>query len=207
MRLLYHFPTEFFGCIEECATLADKVHKDGALFIVSVDPISLGLLKPPGEYGADVVVGEGQSLGNPQSFGGPGLGLFAIKKAFLRQMPGRIVGKTLDVDGRIGYTLTLQAREQHIRREKAFSNICSNQALCALAACAYLSLMGKNGLQKVARLSLEKSTALKKRHGSQFSAPTFKEFVTKGDQGLPLDSFYPELKGFSLVCATELTAL
>jgi len=197
----------FFGCIENVASLADQAHKDGALFIVSVDPISLGLLKPPGEYGADVVVGEGQSLGNPQNFGGPGLGLFAVKNAFLRQMPGRIVGKTLDVDGKVGYTLTLQAREQHIRRERAFSNICSNEALCALAACAYLSLMGKNGLRKVAELCLERSNKLKKKLGSLFSAPTFKEFVSKGDKGLDLSGFYPELNGFSLVCVTELSAL
>lgn len=197
----------FFGCLEEVGGPAEQAHKAGALFIVSVDPISLGLLKPPGDYGADVVVGEGQALGNPRNFGGPGLGIFAVKKELLRQIPGRLAGKTVDVDGRIGYTLTLQAREQHIRRERAASNICSNEALCALAACTYLSILGKNGLRKVAKLCLEKSSQLKKKWGSPFSSPTFKEFVTSVGEGLPLKDFYPELADFSLVCATEMTKI
>jgi len=197
----------FFGCIEEVQGLADKTRKEGGLFIVSVDPISLGILKPPGEYGADIVTGEGQSLGSPQNFGGPGLGIFAVKSDLLRQIPGRLAGKTIDVEGKAGYTLTLQTREQHIRRERATSNICSNEALCALAACAYLSLMGKAGLKKVAGLCLQKANYLKKRLGSPFSAPTFKEFVSKSKGGLPLGQFYPELKDFSLVCATELTKI
>jgi len=192
----------FFGCIEEVSGLAEKVHAAGALFIVTVDPISLGILKPPGEYGADVVVGEGQSLGIPRNFGGPGLGLFAVKKDLLRQIPGRLAGKTVDAQGRIGYTLTLQTREQHIRRERAPSNICSNEALCALSACVYLSLMGRSGLRKVAELCLQKSNYLKKKLGSIFSAPTFKEFVAKkGSAGLPL----PALKG-RLISVTELAA-
>jgi len=195
----------FFGCVEEIKGLATKVHAAGALFIVSADPISLGLLKPPGEYGADVVVGEGQSLGNPRNFGGPGLGIFAVKQALIRQIPGRLVGKTLDIDGKVGYTLTLQAREQHIRRERAASNICSNEALCALAATVYLSLLGKKGLKKIAELCLDNTEKLKKKHGALFSAPTFKEFVTKDKIGLPLKEFYPELKDRYLACATELT--
>lgn len=190
----------FFGCIEEVRGLAEKVHAAGALFVVNIDPISLGILKPPGEYGADIVVGEGQALGIPRNFGGPGLGLFAVKKELLRQIPGRLAGKTVDHEGRVGYALTLQTREQHIRRERAGSNICSNEALCALAACVYLSLMGKAGLKKVAELCLQKSNYLKKKLGSIFSAPTFKEFVTnKGSVGLPLDDL-----GARLVCVTEL---
>lgn len=197
----------FFGCIEEVKGLADKVHSAGALFIVSADPISLGLLKPPGEYGADVVVGEGQSLGNPRNFGGPGLGIFAVKQALIRQIPGRLVGKTLDIGGKAGYTLTLQAREQHIRRERAASNICSNEALCALAATVYLTLLGRKGLKKVAELCLGNAEKLKKKHGAVFSAPTFKEFVTRDKIGLPLKGFYPELKDCRLACATEMTKI
>ncbi|HTY13007.1 MAG TPA: aminomethyl-transferring glycine dehydrogenase subunit GcvPA [Candidatus Omnitrophota bacterium] len=197
----------FFGCIEPVAGLADKIHKEGALFIVSADPVSLGILTPPGEYGADVAVGEGQSLGNAMNFGGPGLGIFAVKKALLRQIPGRLVGRTIDLDGKAGFTLTLQAREQHIRRDRAASNICSNEALCALAACAYLSLLGRQGLRRAAELCLVRSSELKKRLGSVFSAPTFKEFATSADAGIPLWRFYPELKGFSLVCATEMSGI
>ncbi|KAF0134919.1 MAG: glycine dehydrogenase subunit 1 [Candidatus Saganbacteria bacterium] len=195
----------FFGCIEDVLSLADKAHAAGALFIVSVDPISLGILKPPGEYGADIVVGEGQSLGNARNFGGPGLGIFTVKNTLIRQIPGRLVGKTVDLEGKQGYTLTLQTREQHIRRERAPSNICSNEALCALAACVYLSLMGKNGLKKVAEICLRKSNKLKKELGSPFSAPTFKEFVTKANKGISLKQFYPELKDYFLVCSTELS--
>lgn len=197
-----------FGNIEDVKGLADEVHKNGSLFIVSADPISLGLLKAPGDYGADIVVGEGQSLGNPQNFGGPGLGLFAVKKAFLRQMPGRIVGETVDSDGKRGFVLTLSTREQHIRREKATSNICSNEALCALAACVYLSVMGKQGLRKVAELCLQKANYLKKKLSSKvvFASPSFKEFVVRTDKpiGLDLSPYYPDLKGCRLVCVTEL---
>jgi len=199
----------FFGVIEPVDGLAAKIHSAGALFIAAVDPLSLGLLKPPGEYGIDIAVGEGQSLGNPQSFGGPGLGLFAVKKEFLRQMPGRLVGKTVDLDGRPGYTLTLATREQHIRRERATSNICSNEALCALAAAVYLSLMGKAGLKKVAELCLQKLNYLKINLSDKVLWPKsffFKEFVvrTKKKVGLDLSLYYPELSGCRLLCVTEL---
>ncbi|MFH1826468.1 MAG: aminomethyl-transferring glycine dehydrogenase subunit GcvPA [bacterium] len=199
----------FFGCLEHAQTFGEKAHERGALFIVSVDPISLGLLKAPGDYGADIVVGEGQSLGNPQSFGGPALGIFALKQNLARQIPGRVVGQTVDAKGKKAYCLTLQTREQHIRRERATSNICSNEALAALAAAVYLSVMGKQGLKKVAELCLQKANYFKKKFGSKafFSAPTFKEFVAKTDKkiGLELEPFYPELKGSRLICVTELT--
>ena len=203
----------FFGNIENVSGLADKIHTAGALFVVSADPISLGLLKAPGEYGADIVVGEGQALGNPMNFGGPGLGIFAARKEFLRQMPGRIVGATADAEGRRGFVLTLSTREQHIRRERATSNICSNEALCALAACVYLSLMGKNGLRKVAELCLQKANYLKRKlRGSPSCSlifpdtPCFNEFVVRANKkiGVDLVPFYPELKGCRLVCITEL---
>ncbi|MFH1542003.1 MAG: aminomethyl-transferring glycine dehydrogenase subunit GcvPA [bacterium] len=200
----------FFGCLEKTTELADQIHKAGALYIVSADPISLGLLKAPGDYGADIVTGEGQSLGNPQNFGGPGLGILATKKQYVRQMPGRIVGETVDADGKRAFTLTLSTREQHIRRERASSNICSNEALAALAACVYLSIMGKQGLRKVAELCLQKSNYLKKKLGNKvaFSSPTFKEFVVKTGKpiGVELGQFYPELKGHRLICVTELTS-
>jgi glycine dehydrogenase subunit 1 len=199
----------FFGNLENVSGLADKIHATGALFIVCVDPISLGLLKPPGEYGADIVVGEGQSLGNPQNFGGPGLGIFATKKDFLRQMPGRLVGATTDAEGKRGFVLTLATREQHIRRERATSNICSNEALCALAACVYLSAMGKTGLRKVAELCLQKANYLKRRLNKLVlwpDTPSFKEFVIKTNKkaGLRLNSHYPELGDARLICVTEL---
>ncbi len=193
----------FFGCLEPLAdktenkesALAKKIHGAGTLLMVSSDPVSLGLLTPPGEYGADVATGEGQALGNAQNFGGPGLGLFAVNNKFLRLMPGRIVGQTEDHEGRRGFVLTLQAREQHIRREKAFSNICSNEALVALAAAIYLSTLGKLGLKKVAELTLRNAHELKLalEKGSlgksakavapifkgAFSAPFFQEFVVR----------------------------
>ncbi len=138
----------FFGCLEEVEAIAAAAHAVGALFIVSVDPLSLGLLKRPGDYGADIVVAEGQSLGSPLSFGGPYLGIMACREVFVRRMPGRIAGQTVDRRGRRCWVLTLQTREQHIRREKATSNICTNQGLFALRATIYLSAMGPTGMRK-----------------------------------------------------------
>lgn len=173
----------FFGQLEDLDGLADKVHEAGALLCVVTDPIALGLFKPPGAYGADIVVGEGQSLGIPLSFGGPYLGFFATLNKHVRSMSGRLAGETTDVEGRTGYVLTLATREQHIRRERASSNICTNQGLMALAATVYLSAMGKNGLRQVAELCYHKShfaaeqiDALK-GYSVDKSKPFFKEFV------------------------------
>ncbi len=175
----------FFGCMEDVAAIAELAHQKGALLVVSCDPVSLALLKDPGELGADVAVGEGQSLGNPLEFGGPYLGFFAAKKELMRKMPGRIVGRTVDQNGRTGFVLTLQAREQHIRREKATSNICSNEALNALAATIYLSLLGKQGLREVALQCARKSHYACDRllqsgaFEPAFRAPYFQEFTVK----------------------------
>lgn len=200
----------FFGTIEDVSGLADKVHGLGALFVVNANPVSLGLLKAPGDYGADVVVGEGQPLGNPQSFGGPGLGLFACKQNYSRQVPGRVVGATADLEGQRGFCLTLQTREQHIRRERATSNICTNEALSAMAATVYLAAMGKQGLRKVAALCLQKTNYLKKKLGKKVlnSGPTFNELVVKSSKpiGLDLGGFFPGRKGQRLICVTELAA-
>ncbi len=215
----------FFGIIENLSEIAALAHKYGALFIVSADPISLAVLKSPGEAGADIAVGEGQPLGNPLNFGGPYLGFFAAKKELLRRMPGRIAGETIDAEGRRGFVLTMQTREQHIRREKATSNICSNQALNALAATVYLTVMGKQGLKEVADLCLQKShyayeklTATGKFQ-PVFSAPFFKEFVVRAKEpvsdlnrrllgskiigGLEIEKFYPEIQNGWLVAVTE----
>ena len=173
----------FYGVIEDIAPLADRAHESGALLVAGADPLALALLKPPGECGADIVVGEGQALGNAPSFGGPLLGFFAVREKYLRQMPGRVIGQTVDHSGRTAYVMTLQTREQHIRREKATSNICSNQALNALAASVYMTLMGKEGLKKTANLCLQKSHyaygQLLQIPGvsAPFTAPFFKEFV------------------------------
>ena len=141
---------DFYGGIHDFSALAEAAHKVGALLVMSCYPIALGILKTPAEHGADIAVGDGQSLGNPLSFGGPYLGYIATRKQYIRQLPGRIIGETVDTQGRRGFVLTLQAREQHIRREKATSNICSNQSLCALRAVIYLSLLGKQGLVELA---------------------------------------------------------
>jgi len=175
----------FFGCIEQPEPLVAATHAVGALFVMSVNPIALALLKSPGELGADIAVGEGQPLGLGLNFGGPGLGFMAVREKFMRRMPGRIVGQTVDKEGRRGFVLTLQAREQHIRREKAYSNICSNEALCALTAAIYLAVVGKQGLVDVARLCLDKAhyaagkISAIEGYELAFPAPFFHEFVIK----------------------------
>lgn len=173
----------YHGLIEDGASIANAVHNSGAKLIASCNPIALGLLETPGEFGADVAVGEGQPLGLPMGFGGPYLGFMAATKDMMRKLPGRIVGQTADVDGKRAYVLTLQAREQHIRREKASSNICSNEALCAMTAAVYLSAMGSAGLEKVAascmanaRYLLEELTAL--GFTRKYTGEFFHEFVT-----------------------------
>jgi glycine dehydrogenase subunit 1 len=175
----------FLGILEPQGRVIEMAHRVEALAVICVDPISLGLLKPPGQLGADIVLGEGQVLGNPVSFGGPFLGFFACKKELIRRMPGRLVGETTDRLGRRGYVLTLQTREQHIRRERATSNICTNHALSALAATIYLSLLGPEGLQQVAELCLQKSHYAQEGicrlpgFGLRFQQPFFKEFAVR----------------------------
>ncbi|MFB0509456.1 MAG: aminomethyl-transferring glycine dehydrogenase subunit GcvPA [bacterium] len=175
----------FFGALEPMLDIEPIVHKKNALLVTCVDPISLGILTPPGEYNADIAVGEGQSLGLPASLGGPFLGIFTCKKEFIRRMPGRLSARTVDTEGKTGYVLALQTREQHIRRGKATSNICTNEALCALAAAVYLSIMGKQGIKEVAKQCFAKShylaQAITKIRGFElaFPAPFFKEFVIK----------------------------
>ncbi|HUU64589.1 MAG TPA: aminomethyl-transferring glycine dehydrogenase subunit GcvPA [Dehalococcoidales bacterium] len=175
----------FFGYFEDLGACARQARDIGALLVVIADPISLGMFKPPGDYGADIAVAEGQALGNPISFGGPGLGIFTCRQEYLRQMPGRIVGRTVDVAGRPGYVLTMATREQHIRRERATSNICTNEALVALAATVYLAAMGKSGLRQVAELCYHKAhyaaDAIGKLKGYSlaFALPFFKEFVVR----------------------------
>ncbi len=216
----------FFGCLEDVRSMVEIAHKAGALFVVSVDPISLGLLARPGDYGADVVVAEGQSLGSPMSFGGPYLGIMACRDEFVRRMPGRLVGQTVDRRGKTCWVLTLQTREQHIRREKATSNICTNQGLLALRAAVYLAAMGPQGMRSVAELCLRKaryaSDELTGRDSLEavFDRPTFKEFVVRVRDGrveerleaagrhgifagVPLGRWYPELDDCLLVAVTE----
>lgn len=215
----------FFGCLEDVQAAADIAHGAGALLIVSTDPVSLGLLTPPGALGADIVVGEGQGLGIPFSYGGPNLGVFATRTALIRRMPGRLVGATVDRDGKRGFVLTLQTREQHIRRERATSNICTNVALCALMATIYLALLGSQGLRRVGELCLAKAhyaaEALGKIPGVRlrFPAPFFKEFTLelptapervvkrlakeKILAGLPLKPYARALKDCLLVAVTE----
>jgi len=179
----------FFGCIENMAALAQKTHKAGAYFIAAVDPISLGILAPPGQHGADVAVGEGQPLGLLPYFGGETLGIFSCKLDFLRKMPGRLVGLTKDTKGRKAFVLTLQTREQHIRREKATSNICTNHALNAMRAAIYLSALGPQGLKEVAEACMANSYYVKSRineikgYEIPHEAPCFKEFTVRVKRG------------------------
>lgn len=214
----------FFGCLERTPAAATVAHKYGALLIVIVpEPLSLALVKPPTD--ADIVSGEAQSFGVPVSFGGPYAGFMATREKYVRQMPGRLVGQTVDTEGRRGFVLTLVTREQFIRREKATSNICTSQSLCALAATIYLCLLGKQGLRRLAEHNLAKAHYAAKRISAApgvslpFSAPTFNEFVVqvpgKASEvlaalqeekiigGLELERFYPELKNHLLVCVTE----
>lgn len=175
----------FFGCLENVHEMADLVHMHGALFLTSNDPMSLPILEPPGDYGVDIATGEGQCFGNSLNFGGPYLGLLATKEKYIRRMPGRIVGMTDDAHDKRGFVLTFQTREQHIRRDKATSNICTNQALNALTATVYLALMGRTGLEKIALTCLEKSHYLAEKiseiegFGLKFAHPFFKEFAVR----------------------------
>ncbi len=177
-----------FGVIEDMGALADKIHESGALLISVFEPTSLGIIAPPGQYGADIAVAEAQGLGLPLSFGGPYLGLFTAKKQFIRQMPGRIVGMTQDVEGNRGFVTTLQTREQHIRRAKATSNICSNQQLIALAVSVFLSAMGKKGIQDIAQQSTQKAHYLAEKLkevpgiSMAFTGPFYREFTVFHDK-------------------------
>lgn len=222
--LIVQYPN-FFGVVEPLADLAKAAHDKGALFVVVANPIALAVLKPPGDFGADVVCGEGQPLGIPLGFGGPYLGYFACLEKYQRRMAGRLSGMTVDTRGQRAFVLTLQTREQHIRREKATSNICSNQALCALAACVYMSVMGKQGLREVAAQCLQKAHYAFERIAAlpgftpAFRSPFFNEFVFKApvppaqlQQALferrilgPLDvgAFYPEYPGLAMFAVTE----
>jgi len=215
----------FFGCLEKVKKIEEITHQAGSLYIVSVDPISLGLLIAPGEYKADIAVGEGQVLGNELNFGGPYLGIFTCKREFLRKIPGRIVGETTDKEGRRGFVLTLQTREQHIRRERATSNICTNQALNALRSAIYLSTLGEKGLAKVAEFCLQKAHYAARRiyqipgFEPTFTSPFFKEFAVRCPippnkinkllwdnkilGGFELRRLYPQLENSLLFCVTE----
>ncbi|HEX5734999.1 MAG TPA: aminomethyl-transferring glycine dehydrogenase subunit GcvPA [Blastocatellia bacterium] len=216
----------FFGSIEDLTMLAEAAHQAGALLVVAItEPMSLGVLKSPGACGADIVVAEGQSFGIPLSYGGPYCGLFATLEKYIRQMPGRLVGEAYDHDGRRGYVLTLSTREQHIRREKATSNICTNQGLFALMATIYLATMGRRGVQEVARQNLQKAHYAAARIAGldgfslKISAPFFNEFVVACPRpatevmqalldkkiigGVALANYYPEMSDALLVCVTE----
>ena len=215
----------FFGHLEDVEALVDAAHDGGALAIVSTDPIGLGLLKRPGEYGADIVVAEGQALGNHLNYGGPFLGILACRDAYVRKMPGRVVGQTVDRHGKRCFTLTLQTREQHIRREKATSNICTNQGLLALRASIYLAVVGPTGLRQAAELSTRKAHYAAERLAEipgislAFDGPFFKEFAIRvtGDPvailervgrdgyhgGIALGRWYPELADAILIAVTE----
>jgi len=217
----------FFGVIENLHPIAEKAHENGSLMIVGFsEAIAYGILRPPGEMGADIVSGEGQSLGIPLSFGGPYLGIFTTRERLVRNMPGRLVGETVDLEGKRGFVLTLATREQHIRRERATSNICTNEGLCALMATVFLSCLGKEGLRELAVMNLSKKEYAKKLASQiphckpTFSSPTFNEFVLRiGGKpekvleklkekrilgGLSLTKFFPELHHDLLITVTEM---
>jgi len=216
----------FFGVIEDLRPIQALCAKAGAQLIsVTAEPLSLGLLKPPAEFGVDIAVGEGQSLGVPMNLGGPAFGFFACQKKSVRSMPGRLVGETVDSEGRRGFVLTLATREQHIRREKATSNICTSQTLCALAATVFMSLMGKSGMRRLAEINLSRAHQARARLlqgtglAEVFSGPYFNEFVLRAANlqelfakcaaekiipGISLEKWYPDLKDSLLVCVTEM---
>ncbi len=216
----------FFGCVEDLKSAADTAHADPKTLLVTgfTEALAYGMLKNPGILGADIACGEGQSLGVPRTFGGPGLGMFAAKQKYVRNMPGRLIGQTRDKDGQRGFVLTLATREQHIRREKATSNICSNQGLCATASAMYMASLGGTGIRELARLNYDKTEYLKQALASAgaalpFESATFNEFVVKFPfdfndtyqrlleqkivAGLPLAGWYPELANHYLMCVTE----
>jgi glycine dehydrogenase subunit 1 len=237
-KVLFHFLNEevsaviiqspnFFGVIEDLKGIGERVHQVGALMVIGFsEAIAYGILASPGALGADIVAGEGQSLGIPLSYGGPYLGIFTTRETFIRNMPGRLVGETVDLEGKRGFVLTLATREQHIRRERATSNICTNEGLCALMAAIFLSCFGKEGLRELGMMNLSKSEYAKKvalqNRGTRlpFSSPTFNEFVLEieGDPekvlkelrkeeilgGLSLAKFYPELDHHLLITVTEM---
>jgi glycine dehydrogenase subunit 1 len=220
----------FFGCVEDMAAMERAIHADDAktlMVATFTEPLAFGLYTSPGDLGADIACGEGQSLGLPRSFGGPGLGLFACRQPYLRSMPGRLVGQTEDLEGRRGFVLTLATREQHIRREKATSNICTNQGLCATAAAMFMASLGGTGFRRLARINYDKAEYLKgefQKNGVEipFKTPTFNEFVIRLDEGskriyrqlmakkiiagLPLDKYYSELENHYLICVTETSS-
>ena len=215
----------FFGCIENLPAIGDRARAKTALLIACfTEPLAYGLFKNPGSQGADIACGEGQSLGVPRTYGGPALGMLAARMKYVRNMPGRLVGQTTDVEGRRGFVLTLATREQHIRREKATSNICTNHSLCALAAAMYMATLGHTGMKALARLNYDKCEYLKKELRDAgfripFEQPTFNEFVVEFPEdfdktydrlvdhkiiaGLPLECHYRELKNHYLLCVTE----
>lgn len=225
MCVLVGYPN-FFGVIEDLASLQAACARSGAqLITVTTEPLAFALVKPPGAWGADIAVGEGQSLGVPMTLGGPGFGFFACQKRFVRSMPGRLVGETVDTEGRRGFVLTLSTREQHIRREKATSNICTSQTLCTLAATVFMSLLGKGGMRELAEVNVARAHEVhdrlvkEARVAPRFSGPFFNEFVLTVDglerlfrdcvarkiiPGVSLGQWYPELQDCLLLCVTEM---
>jgi glycine dehydrogenase subunit 1 len=215
----------YFGCIEDMAAVGNLTRDTKTLFVASfTEPLAYGLYKSPGSQGADIACGEGQSFGIPQSYGGPGLGMFACLKPYMRNMPGRLIGQTVDKEGKRGFVLTLATREQHIRREKATSNICTNSGLCAITSAMYMASLGKTGLCELAKLNYDKAEYLKRELNkagfkTPFVSPTFNEFVVEFPAGfedtcqrllhqnvvigLPLSPDYPEMPNHYLLCVTE----